>query len=238
QLNNDGEIDTNKLDLFHSRFALMDRQVIEQRVLSKFGKQSNSQIRNGQILIATQVVEQSLDLDFDIMISDLAPIDLLIQRVGRQQRHCRTLAGDISTDKLEHREPPVFYILSPDPNQVEDKNWLVKLIPGTAYVYPNIGQLWLGIRKLEQQGGFSMPEDARALIEAVYGEQTDDIPAALEQASLEAEAEQKAQRNMGKFNLLRLSMGYSYKSAAHNGGWTEDVNLPTRLGDETSEIAL
>ncbi|MCV5526468.1 hypothetical protein OFN18_30840, partial [Escherichia coli] len=74
-----GQIPENDILLFHSRFAFADRMAIEENTLDWFGKNANSSTRRGKILIATQVVEQSLDLDFDWMISDLAPIDLLIQ---------------------------------------------------------------------------------------------------------------------------------------------------------------
>jgi len=77
------------LRLFHARFALGDRLDIEDAVLTAFGKTSTESVRNGKVLIATQVVEQSLDLDFDLLISDLAPMDLLIQRAGRLHRHAR-----------------------------------------------------------------------------------------------------------------------------------------------------
>ena len=72
--------------LFHARFALGDRLNIQESVLTNFGKDSEGAERQ-RILIATQVVEQSLDCDWDVMITDLAPIDLLIQRAGRLHRH-------------------------------------------------------------------------------------------------------------------------------------------------------
>jgi CRISPR-associated endonuclease/helicase Cas3 len=68
------------LRLFHSRFAMGDRLDIEDEVIRTFGAQSTATSRRGQVLVATQVVEQSLDLDFDGMATDLAPIDLVIQR--------------------------------------------------------------------------------------------------------------------------------------------------------------
>ncbi|MEJ2612690.1 MAG: CRISPR-associated helicase Cas3' [Candidatus Thiodiazotropha sp.] len=77
------------IDLFHARFALGDRLTIEERAVNRFGKKGGESERKGQILIATPVVEQSLDIDFDEMISDLAPVDLIIQRAGRLHRHCR-----------------------------------------------------------------------------------------------------------------------------------------------------
>ena len=79
-------IPKDRLHLFHARFALGDRLAIESAVLGRFGPESGPAERGGHILVATQVVEQSLDLDFDWMVSDLAPIDLLIQRAGRLRR--------------------------------------------------------------------------------------------------------------------------------------------------------
>lgn len=77
-----------ELMLFHARFPVGQRLEIERRVLAAFGKGAGG--RPGRaVLVATQVVEQSLDLDFDFMVSDLAPIDLLLQRAGRLHRHLR-----------------------------------------------------------------------------------------------------------------------------------------------------
>ena len=78
-----------KPQIFHARLALVDRLAIEKQVVERFGKRSTPAGRKGQVLIATQVVEQSLDLDFDALITDLAPVDLLIQRAGRLWRHDR-----------------------------------------------------------------------------------------------------------------------------------------------------
>lgn len=72
--------------LFHARFLYEDRQRIEKEVCMAFGGEERPK---KAILVATQVVEQSLDLDFDAMITDLAPIDLLFQRAGRIFRHER-----------------------------------------------------------------------------------------------------------------------------------------------------
>jgi len=83
--------DSVTVSLFHARFRFSDRAAVEKNVLQRFGNGEDATIkgRRGQILIATQVVEQSLDLDFDYMLSELAPIDLLLQRAGRMHRHRR-----------------------------------------------------------------------------------------------------------------------------------------------------
>jgi CRISPR-associated endonuclease/helicase Cas3 len=78
-----------ELQLFHARFPVGDRASLEAEVLARFGKPKDGKDRRPQraVLVATQVVEQSLDLDFDLMVSELAPVDLLLQRSGRLQRH-------------------------------------------------------------------------------------------------------------------------------------------------------
>ena len=72
------------LILLHSRFPLVQRQEIEEKILNQYGKPSPKVTRPRRgIVIGTQVLEQSLDLDFDLMVTDLAPIDLILQRAGR-----------------------------------------------------------------------------------------------------------------------------------------------------------
>ncbi len=93
-----------QLLLFHSRFPAMDRARLEKRVLDCFGKKGNRP-KGRAILIATQVVEQSLDLDFDLMASTIAPIDLLLQRSGRLHRHHR--------ERPSHHHEPTLLIRIP-----------------------------------------------------------------------------------------------------------------------------
>ncbi len=76
--------------IFHSRYTVADRTRIERSVLDRLGPPDAGGCRPKRlILIATQVVEQSLDLDFDLLVSEVAPVDLLLQRTGRLHRHRR-----------------------------------------------------------------------------------------------------------------------------------------------------
>jgi CRISPR-associated endonuclease/helicase Cas3 len=71
------------VELFHARFPFGRRMELETSVLERFGKNGGPAERNRRVLVATQVVEQSLDLDFDLMVTDVAPVDLVLQRAGR-----------------------------------------------------------------------------------------------------------------------------------------------------------
>lgn len=79
-----------KILMDHSQFLAPDRLEHEQEILSRVGKHSEGETRKGVLVIGTQVLEQSLDLDFDLLITDLCPMDLLLQRIGRLHRHERT----------------------------------------------------------------------------------------------------------------------------------------------------
>lgn len=74
--------------LAHSRFLAFDRARIDRDLVHRFGPDSADRPRCA-IVVATQVAEQSLDVDFDLMVTDIAPIDLILQRAGRLHRHRR-----------------------------------------------------------------------------------------------------------------------------------------------------
>jgi len=80
ELNLDGEVLT-----YHSRFRLKDRQVAHAKTIAAFAYEKG--VRKPAIAVTTQVCEMSLDLDADVLISEVAPIASLIQRFGRANRH-------------------------------------------------------------------------------------------------------------------------------------------------------
>ncbi|WP_148862247.1 CRISPR-associated helicase Cas3' [Marinobacter fonticola] len=227
--------DPDKVLLFHSRFVMADRHAIENAALSRFGKASQSADRAGRILIGTQVLEQSLDICMDVMISDLAPIDLLIQRAGRLQRHCRDAEGNRNAlpGGRDGRPAPVLHILAPPLSGPADHEWMRRFLPGTAAVYRDHGRLWLTLRTLVGEGGIRMPQCARHLIESVYGDSADEtIPKGLQDSYFDQEGERQSQTAMAQFNRLNLKKGYITGSAM--GGWQAEVDIGTRLSDEPS----
>ncbi|MGB9499439.1 MAG: CRISPR-associated helicase Cas3' [Dissulfuribacterales bacterium] len=223
RLKNLYNINEENIQLFHSRFTLYDRLNIENQVLDNFNKESEKDKRHGKILIATQVVEQSLDLDFDVMVSDLAPIDLLIQRAGRLHRHQRP-----------GRDAPIFHVYGPDPVDTPKENWFSAYFPQGTFVYPHTGRLWLTSRLLKKQGAIDIPDKARLLIEGVYGDLAEEIPEALENASLTADGDDFAEKHSGTWNALSLSAGYCRES----GLWDKEVRVPTRIGEESIEVFM
>ncbi|MDO4466871.1 MAG: CRISPR-associated helicase Cas3' [Bacillota bacterium] len=81
------EFPDKKVILLHSRFLAPERIQKEKELLEHLGKKSRKRERDNVILVGTQVIEQSLDFDVDLMITDLCPMDLLLQRMGRLHRH-------------------------------------------------------------------------------------------------------------------------------------------------------
>jgi CRISPR-associated endonuclease/helicase Cas3 len=231
-----GDVDPERVHLFHARFILADRLNIEKRVTKYFGKRSTADERAGRILIATQVVEQSLDLDFDALITDLAPMDLIIQRAGRLHRHKRDALGNplMSPDAVDQRPAPRLRILSPAPCDAPHERWYADLFPRAAPVYPHVGRLWLTARLLNEEGHIAMPHRLRHLIEGVYGCHYEDLPDGLQDASRKVEAEARGEAGLGHYNRLDLEYGYD----VDNGEWSEEIHLPTRLGEENQSVHL
>ena len=201
--------------LFHARFAMVDRLRIERDVLARFGKESTA--RAG-VVVATQVIEQSLDLDFDLIITDMAPADLLIQRAGRLWRHAR---------RKDDRplESPELLILGPEPIEDAAPDWLSAVLPGTAYIYP-ASLVWRSARALLAAGAIETPGNVRALVEAAYDE-TAPLPPGLLRPETESIAEAHVARSLAEMNMLKLEKGYS----AAAGAWELETRTPTRLED-------
>lgn len=212
--------------VFHARFAQVDRQAIEERVVALFGKGSSAAERRGAVLVATQVVEQSLDLDFDALVTDLAPIDLLVQRAGRLQRH---EARDAARPAGIARE---LVVLAPSTDAEPAADWLTAVLPKTRYVYRNLGVLWRTAKVLDAAGAIETPGGLRALIEAVYG--SDDVPAALQQVTEGAEGEDLSSAATAMQTTLPVAGGYH----GDQQGWVDDVKPLTRLGDEQTSVRL
>ena len=125
--------------LIHSQFLMPDRAEIEQEILRRTGKTSGPEQRNRLIVVGTQVLEQSLDIDFDVMITDLCPIDLLLQRIGREHRH----KGRVRPQPLQNAR---CYVLT-ETNAIYEP-WILER---TRQELPDLVQLPVNIPELVQK---------------------------------------------------------------------------------------
>jgi CRISPR-associated endonuclease/helicase Cas3 len=162
-----GESDDEKpeLDLLHARYPWEERAERERRSLVRFGKEGvkvggEVEVRRPwrAVLVATQVIEQSLDLDFDLMVTDLAPVDLILQRSGRLHRHAKRT-------RPRALKEPWLWIGQPE----EEEDGSPSFDPGSEKVYfPHVLiRTWLALRGRD---GIEVPADVEPLVEAVYGD--------------------------------------------------------------------
>jgi CRISPR-associated endonuclease/helicase Cas3 len=228
-------VEPGKSHLFHARFALGDRLDTEQDILDQFGDHSSAAIRSGRLMIATQVAEQSLDVDFDVLVSDLAPIDRMLQRAGRVHRHVRDSSGNRlrQNGAVDGRPVPVMWVLAPAWVDVPDAAWYAAKFKTGQYVYPRHDQLWLTAGAL-QEGCFTMPGDARRMIETVYSD-GQDMPAAREERASKAGGDSSSHASIAQMNTLKFVDGYKRGDV---GDWWEDTQTPSRLGEATVEVML
>jgi CRISPR-associated endonuclease/helicase Cas3 len=211
--------------VFHSRFAQCDRQAREAEVMAAFGPESRG--ARARVLVATQVIEQSLDLDFDTLVTDLAPIDLIIQRAGRLWRHPRDDRPEGSVCEL--------VVLTPRFSHDPGKDWLDLLLPKTRSVYEDVGVLWRTLRAFMDMPApaIETPGGVRGLVESVYAD--DFVPPSLDAGAQKAGGKEKAHAGIARRFALTIDDGYS---GAYTTGWYSDVRVPTRLIDEQTVIRL
>ena len=151
-----GYFKESEIDILHSRYMFKDRQAREKMITDKVGKDDKNRPYRS-ILVATQVIEQSLDFDFDIMYTDFAPIDLMIQRVGRVHRHIRSsrpiknLTLWIEDVKEDNGIPKFDFVVA---KYIYDKHILLRS--------------WLALDN-GKKNYMNFPNDIELLVEKVYG---------------------------------------------------------------------
>jgi CRISPR-associated endonuclease/helicase Cas3 len=202
--------DGTEVQLFHARFPADQRQAKEETALASFGPKSPREGR--KILIATQVAEQSLDLDFDAMVTDLAPIDLLLQRAGRLWRHPRASrpqpAPSLAVAGLAGSTPPSFG---------------TPLWWGAVYREDLLLTTWI---LLHDRTVLQLPDDIDPMVQAVY-EGTVDIPekleARMERATIEAEGKTFAHRTQAMQTVI---------GSPDDGSWNDPARFTQADEDE------
>ena len=188
----DAEDGAPVVDLLHSRFPFEEREVREQRTLKRFGNSGDAVRPASAVLVATQIIEQSLDIDFDLMVSELPPVDLLFQRAGRLHRHERGPPPTGEMPMLGLIETPLTAEGAPDFSKahVYDKHILLRT--------------WIELRDRSE---LRIPEEIRSSIEAVYAEPRDPpeepaLRALWEETAIKLQAARKKQTDEAESRYL------------------------------------
>jgi CRISPR-associated endonuclease/helicase Cas3 len=219
--------DGTEVFLFHARFPADRRQQREEQVLQTFGVSGN---RDGRkILIATQVAEQSLDLDFDLIATDLAPIDLVLQRAGRLWRHAREsrpvseptlLVAGLAGDKPPSFGKPLWW--------------------GAVYREDILLRTWSLLRARQNR---KIPDEIDTLVQAVYEEQVgvfESLRERLEKALMDGDGKAISQKGQANQAIIGLPDDASWNDPARFVLYDEDepgvhrtLMAQTRLGEDS-----
>jgi len=224
--------DGTEVYLFHARFPADRRQQREEQALSVFGEKGDRTER--KILIATQVVEQSLDLDFDLIVTDLAPIDLILQRAGRLWRHKREakdrpLTGPVLiVAGLAGDEPPSF----------GKPLWW----GGELYREDLLLWTWLLLREGQRQT-LTLPDEIDILVETVYEERVivpESLEERIDQKLMQGEGDDVCKRGQANQAIIGLPDDASWNDPSRFVLYDEDspgvhrtLMAQTRLGKDS-----
>jgi len=235
--------------VFHARMLQMWRREREEEVLRKFGKR-DSQEKDAEgrfmnpdrphrgVLVATQVIEQSLDLDFDLMVSEIAPVDLLLQRSGRLHRHPRKRPPGLETPRLivlcdADREGPPPESFGESIEYIYDRYILLRT--------------WLALRGRNE---INAPNEIEKLVEAVYGDSSEETDEswriALDQADEKMAGEYLASKSIARQLLVAEPQDPSDLVEEFNSQLLDDedpqvhktVRAATREGDPSIIVVM
>lgn len=220
---------------YHARYTLPDRLALDAAVGKRFGKPAAA-VAGGVILVATQVAEQSLDVDFDLLVTDLAPVDVLLQRIGRLHRH---RARD--AHRPDGYRAARALVISPEggsfaphlQHRALDLGW------GEKRPYRHFSDGELTLRAMADRPRISIPADNRRLVESVYHADARELlwaDPAWDRKMLDRTGAELNLTWAGEEAALDFAATYTAVTRAFDAA--RERNVRTRLGDETVRIKL
>ena len=211
--------------LHHSRFSRQDRPIMDKAIEAQLGKQRPS---GALIVVGTQTLEQSLDIDADVLITDLCPMDVLLQRIGRLHRHSRP-----ASERPTAFQAAQAWVLTPAGH---DLNPLLAKSRNGLGMFHNGGGIYADLRVLEATRALladrpvvSIPADNRYLVEAAthpekltaIQEQQDEVWKILGQ---KIEGDTGARQAIARLHALDVDQLFG------DFEFPNDVQIATRLG--------
>ena len=200
--------------VFHAQFLMPDRAAKEEALMKRIGKHSTPEQRDKLIVVGTQVLEQSIDIDLDFLVTELCPMDLLLQRIGRLHRHenrtrprpvaqARCAVLDTGTEEFDEGSKAVY------------GEWL----------------LWRTRKFLPT--AITLPDDIAPLVQDVYGWEPDPLPASPQSTAARAEYEKAQRIKMSKaetFTILPPEEHRKRPSRNTLDNWMDDVGAVSDNG--------
>ena len=200
--------------VFHAQFLMPDRAAKEEALMKRIGKHSTPEQRDKLIVVGTQVLEQSLDIDLDFLVTELCPMDLLLQRIGRLHRH----EGRARPRPVEQARCAVLDTGTEDFDE------------GSKAVY---GEWLLWRTRKFLPTAITLPDDIAPLVQDVYGWEPDPLPASPQSTAARAEYEKAQQIKMGKaktFTILPPEEHRKRPSLNTLDNWMDDVGAVSDNG--------
>ncbi len=215
--------------LHHSRFAAEDRGLLDAAVEAALGK--GAERKRGCIVIGTQTLEQSLDIDADLLITDLCPMDVLLQRIGRLHRH--------DVPRPSGFEEPQTVVLCPTDldaltNRAENGLGVMEKDGALSGVYVDVCILSATLQQIKNEPVWHIPQMNRQLVEAAtHGEVLDALAEAngweKHRSVILGDTAAKAQVS----GLALLNRNNPLPCV-----YPEDIAIRTRLGDQGAVIEI
>lgn len=211
---------TGDLILYHAQFPIRRRVELEKACIKRYGKDTSNRPARS-ILVATQVAEQSLDVDFDVVYTAIAPIDFILQRLGREHRH-------ESTKRPARHRTPNLVVLCPD----KDEGF-----GSSRFIYPEC-LLKSSSRLLHSATQIRTPDDVADLVSKGYDSENvppEDIEQwkenlVKEQVEAGASLQFLINSPNKQYNALIDSLSYDDENGV--------LQAATRLGEPSTRVAL
>ena len=223
--------------LHHGRYAGVDRQLLDEAVEDQFGR---NQADGGRILVGTQTLEQSLDIDSDFLITDLCPVDVLLQRIGRLHRHER------SCRPVEFSSPRCVVLLPSFDTLTPLLHESLNGLGPHGYVYEDL-RILEATRRLvvehgESQVRWRIPDMNRKLVErathpVVLGAIAEEMGKEWCEHSAEIEGKKAGDIQDAKEWVIKREISFCSDNHDIQFGDLEE-HIRTRLGDEGIEVAF
>ncbi|MGW3353744.1 CRISPR-associated helicase Cas3' [Nonomuraea rubra] len=226
------------LRLLHSRFPAYRRAEITEEAVHWFGKDAQGARPTAAILVATQVIEQSLDLDFDLVISDLAPMAMLLQRAGRCQRHAQydkwrpgwAVERTEADGEMRRRPRMTLAVLTPVDGSDE-----LQIPRSWPFVYPAalLRRTWHTLTALPTSQ-VAIPGDVQGLVDQVYDESFGDETSPPSEEDLARLADEQTKDLYAKMAAIPVPSAVDDLSQLTGDDFVTEYS--TRLGADSGRV--